>query len=50
MKKCTGKSASQMKKCTGKSASQSPRRAHWIKPALSSELDKEFYHATLLAY
>ena len=31
-----------MKKCTGKSASQSPRRAHWIKPALSSELDKLF--------
>ena len=31
-----------MKKCTGKSASQSPRRAHWIKRALSSELDKLF--------
>ena len=28
----------------------SPRRAHWIKPALSSELDKEFYHAMHLAY
>lgn len=28
------------KKCTGLLASQSPRRAHWIKPALSSELDK----------
>ena len=29
-----------MKKCTGILASQSPRRAHWIKRALSSELDK----------
>lgn len=42
-------SLSRMKKCTGKSASQSPRRAHWIKPALSSELDK-FYPATYSAF
>lgn len=38
-----------MKKCTGILASQSPRRAHWIKPALSSELDK-FYPATYSAF